>query len=243
MRRTLLFWVAMAASFGGPYVFYNQDVQKQVSQYFDRSSAEDANGATQNEAPPASIAAGSSRSASPVGGAVTLGKYVSPPAFQDFTQAFNFNASPGWVMATWPRVSTALSDTRMDGLRVPLVTGGKPDDLAGSLTFYFDQDKVVQRITFQGYTGDERRLVAMLEQYFQFKSEPSIVGRMYMVQWNGEPVSVLRLEPAPVIQANSPHSRMQVNLEINRPSKVYQLSKEMTRLVESDKHAGRWGFK
>ena len=48
-------------------------------------------------------------------------------------------------MRRWPRVTT-VPQFALAGLRVPLVTGTQIDDLAGSLTYYFDRTDQVQRI-------------------------------------------------------------------------------------------------
>ncbi|HEV3024657.1 MAG TPA: DUF6690 family protein, partial [Pirellulales bacterium] len=55
----------------------------------------------------------------------------------DVQQAFRFDVTSAWVLGRWPRVSAGLSQLDLQGYRVPLVTGTKPDDLAGSLTYYF----------------------------------------------------------------------------------------------------------
>ncbi len=59
----------------------------------------------------------------------------------DMTEAFRFDVIPSWVMSRWPRVSAGLPDEKYQGLRVPLITGVQPDDLAGSLTYYFTQSQ------------------------------------------------------------------------------------------------------
>ena len=79
---------------------------------------------------------------------------IEGPSFQELHEVFRFDLHPKAVFARWPRVTTVLAEPALEGLRVPLVTGKDPDDLSGALTYYFDQQKVVQRITFQGYTGD-----------------------------------------------------------------------------------------
>lgn len=248
-RRTVMFWTAAAASFGVPYGIYDPNVRETVTSYWNKASDLVPSGQAESaEAPTASIPAvgegntASASSAVPQIGNMPIGKPAAAPVFQDFSHFINFNATPRWIMETWPRVSTTLSDLHYEGMRVPLVSGSGIDDIAGSLTYYFDQDKQLQRITFHGTTGDERRLVSMLTQYYKFEAEPSVAGSLYMVKWNGDPVSVLRVEPAPVINQNLPHTRLKIDLEINRPSRYYSLSPEMAQLVERDKHAGRWGF-
>src|SRR4051812_35453493 len=45
-------------------------------------------------------------------------------------QAFRFDVSPDWIAAHWPRVSTAVGDPKQLGMRVALITGTRPDDVA-----------------------------------------------------------------------------------------------------------------
>ena len=47
-----------------------------------------------------------------------------------------------------------LAELDVQGYRVPLVTGTSRDDLAGSLTYYFDKTHHVTHIHFRGTTGD-----------------------------------------------------------------------------------------
>ncbi|MEO8495680.1 MAG: DUF6690 family protein, partial [Planctomycetota bacterium] len=61
-----------------------------------------------------------------------------------------FNVTPEWIVQRWSRVSTIRSDTGLDGLRVALVTGTNLEDVAGSLTYYFDKQRQLRRVTFDG---------------------------------------------------------------------------------------------
>lgn len=252
-RRTVMFWVAAAASFGVPYGYFNPDVRETAATYWNKAKAYVPSGTSNStDAPDASIKVDPEQLSSQIsaisqqitgnltGG--TAGKTGAAPIFQEFSHFINFNATPRWIMDTWPHVSTTLSDLNLEGMRVPLVSGARVDDIAGSLTYYFDKDKQLQRITFHGTTGDERRLVTMLTKDYKFEAEPSVAGSLYMVKWNGDPVSVLRVEPAAVVNQSLPHTRLKIDLEINRPSRYYSLSPEMAKLVDRDKHAGRWGF-
>jgi hypothetical protein len=107
----------------------------------------------------------------------------------------------------------------MQGYRVPLVTGGQSDDLAGSLTFYFNKQQRVQRITFFGSTGDARRLVALVSLRFGFVREiaadPSLF--LYRVREYRKVISELRIKPSSVVRSDSPHARFDVALLIERP--------------------------
>ena len=70
----------------------------------------------------------------------------------------------------------------MQGYRVPLVTGTTDADVAGSLTYYFNQKQRVERITFFGTTGDTPRLVAFLESQYGFKREKTAEPNLYVYQ-------------------------------------------------------------
>ncbi|MFV1968014.1 MAG: DUF6690 family protein [Pirellulaceae bacterium] len=143
-----------------------------------------------------------------------------------------FDISPLWVTERWERVSTVHTSTQLRGLRVPLVTGTELDDLVGSLTYYFDHQKRLQRISFHGQTGDERKVVAVCSSQFGLRSEPTLGMGMYVTRWNARPTSILRISFAPIVRAQTPHRRLKVALEINRPDRFYSLSPEFEALLD-----------
>lgn len=134
-------------------------------------------------------------------------------------EVINFNATPAWVMARWPRVTVGLAELDMQGYRVPLVTGTAQDDLAGSLTYYFDQEQRVLLIHFRGSTGDPRKLVSLVMSQYQMLPQatgnPSL--QLYQVKWNGKPISELQVHTADVLRADEPYSRFSVELALKRP--------------------------
>jgi hypothetical protein len=142
------------------------------------------------------------------------------PTQNDLPEVFRWDVTTSWILSHWPRVSAGLSEVEMQGYRVPLVTGTASDDLAGSLTYYFNRRQRVQRITFFGATGDSRRLVALLATKFQFVRElnddPSLF--LYRVREGRKVISELRIKPAHVLRADAPHSRFEVALLIERPA-------------------------
>ena len=77
-------------------------------------------------------------------------------------QVFRFDVTPEWIVRSWPQVSTGLAQVQLQGYRVPLVTGTTENDLAGSLTYYFNAQQQVVQIAFHGTTGDVRNLLALL---------------------------------------------------------------------------------
>jgi hypothetical protein len=152
---------------------------------------------------------GGPRSRAPLEGAGT----------SDLAELFNFNATPSWVMSRWPRVTTGLAEIDLQGYRVPLITGTGEDDLAGSLTYYFDAQQRVKLIHFRGSTGNPHKLVGLVTSHYKFRpqstDDPSL--QLYQVKWNGKPTSELRIRTAHVLRAAQPHSRYQIEMAMKRP--------------------------
>jgi hypothetical protein len=133
-------------------------------------------------------------------------------------EVINFNATPSWVMARWPRVTVGLAETELQGYRVALVSGTAQDDIAGSLTYYFDNEQRVSIIHFRGSTGDPRKLVALVMS--QYEMLPQATGdprlQLYQRKWNGKPVSELQIHTADVLRADEPYSRFSLEMAIKR---------------------------
>ncbi|MCR4415283.1 MAG: hypothetical protein NUV77_22965 [Thermoguttaceae bacterium] len=135
-------------------------------------------------------------------------------------EAFRFDITAGWILTRWPRVSAGLAELRLQGYRVPLVTGTGQDDLAGALTYYFNPRQQVQRITFQGTTGDARKLIQFLVTQHRFGRRLTNDPRIFRYEVpgpRGEPVSWLEIRPAQVVKSSEPYHRFEVALVIERP--------------------------
>ncbi len=165
---------------------------------------------------------------------------LTPTPFHSLGEVLRFDITAAWITQRFPRVSTVLADTQLDGLRVPLVTGTAPSDIAGTLTYYFDRYKRLQRITLHGVTGDPTRFIKELQQVYQMQQEPSLGGGLYLLTWNGRPTSILHVTPAAVIYADAPYSRYNMLIELNQPGLEYGLSAESRQLIEAGKQTQRW---
>ncbi len=158
----------------------------------------------------------------------------------DLREVIRFDISPDWVLQRFSRVSTVLADLKLEGLRVPIVTGIRADDMAGTLTYYFDHQSKLQRCTFHGFTGDPTKLVQTMTGNYGLTAEPALEAGVYTKRWNGTPVHFLRLTHAPVVYSNAVHQKYTVFMELNQPSLGYGISAEARRIVDSDRHSGRW---
>ncbi|MEM9352821.1 MAG: DUF6690 family protein [Planctomycetota bacterium] len=134
-------------------------------------------------------------------------------------QALNLDVSKEWVYHHWPRKSTGLAEIDWYGVRVPLVTGTRLDDVAGSLTYYFGADNRVHRITLRGRTADTSRLVALATRRFGMARQPTPLPAQQLFQLrSGElVVSELRTKPASVLWDSLPHESFSFVMHLQRP--------------------------
>ncbi|MDV6029999.1 MAG: hypothetical protein F9B45_07810 [Phycisphaera sp. RhM] len=159
---------------------------------------------------------------------------------RDLREVMRFDIGPEWVVNRFSRVSTVLADMNLKGLRVPVVTGIRADDVAGTLTFYFDYSDRLQRLTFHGFTGDPTRFSETMTGYYGLQREPALEAGAFTKRWNGRPVHFMRLTHAPVVYSDAIHQKYTVFLELNQPDLAYGISNEARKIVISDRQTGRW---
>lgn len=132
----------------------------------------------------------------------------------DLAEILRFDVDPAWVVHRFPRVSTGLSDTGVEGYRVPLVTGTANDDVAGALTYFFNEQRSVDRITFYGTTGDPRRFVDTVSRLHGLKpveaKDPGVFA--YESKSWGQTKNQLHVRSAPVARAEWSRSKFQVEM-------------------------------
>ena len=209
-----LLWSAMglAAAVALPVVYFT------ASDYW--------KGGPQAAKSPAGAAAAARPETPPAGGAPAAatppagGTLLEPAPNQNLGDLLRFNLTPDWIVHRWPRVSAGLGNLQLQGYRVPLVTGTAESDLAGALTYYFNAQQQLQRITFSGTTGDARRLVGLLSAQFhltrRLTNDPGLM--VYeAVRPGNQPASALRIRSAAVLKASEPRRRFNVELVLERP--------------------------
>jgi len=158
-----------------------------------------------------------------------------PPVIQNIAnleQVIRFDVYPNWVKSNWPRVSTAPVGLGLSGMRVSLVTGTRPSDLTGSMTYFFDDTHRVQRIQFVGRTDDATQLVALLTQKYNFKTEKSLDAGFYVAKQGRKPIGVLKLQHPKSVYTNRP-GQILVTMELLAPKSRFDLSREATGMLNS----------
>jgi len=130
------------------------------------------------------------------------------------------------VTSRWARVTTLPTPEGWQAMRVPVVTGTQVDDLAGSLTFYFDSMHRVQRITFKGTTGDPQRLIDWSTKTAGMKRETTLAAELYASRWSGRATSVLAIQNHAVMRSSDALHRFDLLFELN-PPKSKGVSREL----------------
>lgn len=175
------------------------------------------------QSPQAAPGAAQSTNASPVAAAASGTKPAAPTSqekFVDLEHAFRWEITPAWILGNWPRVTTHLAALDSQGYRVTLITGTGQTDLAGAVTYYFDPQQRLQKMVFNGTTGDAKRLVQFLIARHHFErrltEDPSVY--LYQVEQDGQALSELKIKTAPIVRTASAYSRFEVSLTMNRPA-------------------------
>lgn len=205
--------VLSAASFG-PYLFYSASEQWEQARQALPSLAS-------SDEPSSPDASADVTKPTEEEEAVKLPPLAGPPV-SDFGQVLRFDISPAWVVGRWPRVVTGLAQLQLAGHRVPLVTGTHPSDLAGALTYYFDNTQHCQRITFRGTTGDPSRLIEFLARRYRFARQPANDPSLFLykaVDRNNQLAGSAEIRPAWTISADRPYRRYDVKLQLERPDR------------------------
>ena len=218
VKKTLLCVSGLMVAAGGPVtMFSSSDYINGVKQkWFTSSTAgpqspETALAAKPEAAPGLSIPAPVTSSSPSV---------LSAMPMPSLAEVLRFDVTVEWVLQRWPRVSTGLPHLQLQGYRVPLVTGGSVADVAGSLTYFFNAQQQLQRITFRGTTGDPQILVGLLTSQHRFArrltNDPGIVC-YEAVDAGGRSVGMLKIRSAQVIRSDRPLSRFEIDLVMDRP--------------------------
>jgi hypothetical protein len=131
-------------------------------------------------------------------------------------EAFRFDISPQWVSQRWQRVSMVHGGIDQLGMRVAWVSGTRHDDVAGSLTYYFDPHHQLQRITFSGLAAEPRRLLDAVIPAHALRSLPTTEAAHYVAGNPEQPTSEVVVKHLRVIEADPGSPRVEVSIDLRR---------------------------
>jgi hypothetical protein len=150
----------------------------------------------------------------------------------NFAEVIRLDANSAWVKSRWERISVFTTGDGLTAFRCDLVTGVNQGDLHGCLTYFFDRQDKVAKISFRGWCGD-----------------PSPIKNFAITSWNLEPkdgkstsVFVARswrisrgaliLQNAPIIRRDQPLEQVAVFFEVAAPDFRDGISREMCEAID-----------
>jgi hypothetical protein len=211
--RPMLLVGVLIASVVVPYVLLDKNLSQTAQSHLNRllgksEAAAGENPLTDLKLPWAAGESGAAASPQPTSPVARL-----PVSLEE---AFRFDVTPQWVISRWPAVSTVAGDSQQLGMRVALASGTRPDDVAGSLTYYFDDHHQLQRITFFGLSGDEQRLLGCLVNAYGLKTAPTTGVARYIAGPLDKPTSSVTVRYLPELRADSTSARVEIAVDLSR---------------------------
>ncbi len=159
---------------------------------------------------------------------------VVQPVVTPIPDILRFDLTPSFITQRWPRVSSNLPDLDYHGLRVPVMTGTRPEDLHGSASYFFNRSHQLERIKLHGYTDDPEPVIQFVTSTYRLKEYAANGQRLFLSYYKGQPLSMLRIRRAEFGKDNN----IEVILEINAPIEGAVLSddslNELTSLREAN---------
>lgn len=215
-RRPAVLFSILAAAIGVPYVALDEQLKSVASAQWNRLTS----AATAEEPDPLAridklLATTAPAPASPAQPAPPA-TAAAPPLTVPLEEAIRFDVTPEWVTSRYAQVSSSVGDSEHVGLRVMLVSGATPTDVAGSLTYHFNQTQQVERITLHGVTGDHSRLADLVVHKFRLRpTQTSNLAQYYGGDVN-MPTSSLAVTALPIVRPEAPLARAAVALDLRR---------------------------
>ncbi|MCI0361750.1 MAG: hypothetical protein L0211_24965 [Planctomycetaceae bacterium] len=235
-RRPLILMSVLAAAIGVPYVALDEQVKGFVRAQLARWPGD----SESSQADPLAKIDGLLKPmASTTASAPGMPAAAASPATVPLEESIRFDVTPEWVTLRWPQVTSVIGDSEHLGLRVMLVSGTSPSDVAGALTYYFDQEHRVERITLDGVTGEPSRLVNYTVGRFGLRPTQTKEPGLFYSDDPNEPTSMLRLAALPIVRPEAPLARVHVTLDLKRTDVARIKSEEQPAKVHPSSYR-RW---
>ena len=164
-----------------------------------------------------------------------LSPHLDGGVFSGIDQILDFDITPSAITNRWARVSFHVREDGFHSYRVPVVTGEEKDDLAGSLTYLFNENEQLQRIEFLGYTKNIDTLVRVMKHKFSMTRRPSPIQALYVKSQNKLPVSALRVIHPDVVKTSANSTTYEIRFELNRLHLGATLSDSFRRILATDR--------
>ena len=159
-------------------------------------------------------------------------------AFNGPAEYLRFDIDQEWINTRWNQVSRVPGEDNLNGLRVPLVSGPRPQDVHGSLTYYFDARQQLQRITLRGWTGDGRALIDFVTRGLGMQEQASSGAGLYSAGTSGKLKGALRLDVPPQRREDAPTEQFMVLMELTNPGSSLSVSRQVQDILTAMERSG-----
>ena len=229
MARTILFLIVLGIAAGTPFVVHH--AIEFVDQHSDSGDPRQlltqfirGNTPPTSDSPPADIPLPEldGEPGRKVGDSGATG----PPGLT-VADLLRFDITKIWLQMHWRHVTTDIPAYPLHACRVPIMTGTEPYDVAGSITYYFNEHHRCERIQLHGFTADYRQVANLVQQRFWLKQYQTI-GPVTYLAFHGEyPIGIMQVKVEPSYQDElGPVTRFEIELELNFPQDGAVLSKD-----------------
>ena len=159
-------------------------------------------------------------------------------AFNGPADYLRFDIDRDWINTRWSQVSTIPGEDNLTGLRVPLVSGPRPQDVHGSLTYYFDARQQLQRITLRGWTGDGSPLIDFVTRGLGMQEQASNAAALYTAGSSRKLKGALRMDVPPTRRDDAPTEQFMVLMELTNPANSLSVSRQVQDILTAMEKSG-----
>lgn len=155
---------------------------------------------------------------------------VNGPPGVPIENLISFQVTPDWISKNWSRVTTRLAELDLQGWRVPVAVEDR-SNFIGSITYYFDQQRNVQRIQLHGYTTDASSFIELSTSRYEMRRVPHTLSELYAASVQGQTIGGLRVDYKPILKSEM-QKRCEVLMELNRQQTKYGMSYEFEQILK-----------
>jgi hypothetical protein len=150
----------------------------------------------------------------------------------NFAEVIRLDANSTWVKSRWDRISVFATGDGLTAFRCDLVTGMNQGDLHGCLTYFFDRQDKVAKISFRGWCGDPSPIKNFAITSWKLEPKDGKSSSVFVARSWRVTRGALILQNAPIIRRDQPHEQVAVFFEVAAPDFRDGISREMCEAIE-----------
>lgn len=150
----------------------------------------------------------------------------------NFAEVIRLDANSAWVKSRWDRISVFSTGDGLTAFRCDLVTGVNQGDLHGCLSYFFDRQDKVARISFRGWCGDPTPIRNFATTMWQLEPKNGQSSSVFLARSWRITRGALILQNAPIIRRDQPQEQVAVFFEVAAPDFREGIGREMCDAID-----------